>query len=73
MNIIIAIYHGQTQKLNSFSDIITSEMSMYQQWTGRIPVHTIISKYVIFREHGFIKQCNPTMFLVFILLLGSII
>ena len=29
-------------RLSSIGDIITSQMSMYQQWTGRIPVHTTI-------------------------------
>lgn len=59
-------------KLNSFSDIITSEMSMYQQWTGRIPVHTIIQS-MLYLGAWIYQIINPIMFIVFILLLGNII
>ena len=59
-------------RLSSISDIITSQISMYKQWTGRIPVHTIIQT-ILYLGTWLYQIINPIIFIVFILLITNII
>ena len=60
------------QRLSSISDIITSQMSMYKQWTGRIPVHTIIQT-ILYLGTWIYEIINPIIFIIFLLLITNII
>ena len=59
-------------RLSSISDIITSQMSMYKQWTGRIPVHTIIQTMLYLGTWTF-QIINPIIFAIFLLLITNMI
>lgn len=59
-------------KLSGFHDIVTSEMSMYQQWTGRIPVHTIIQS-MLYLGTWIYQLLNPIIFIVFVLLICNVL
>ncbi len=59
-------------RLSSISDIITSQMSMYQQWTGRVPVHTIIQT-ILYLGTWIYQIINPVIFVAFLLLITNMI
>lgn len=59
-------------KIEGIKDIITSQISMYKNWTGRVPVHTCI-QFLLYVGTWLYKIINPIIFVIFILLLGKII
>lgn len=59
-------------KLSSISDIVKSQISMYQQWTGRIPVHATIQT-ILYLGTWIYNIINPIIFVVFLLLITNII
>ena len=59
-------------KLSSFSDIVTSQISMYEKWTGRIPVHSII-QVILYLGIWIYNLINPIIFIIFILLITNMI
>lgn len=56
-------------KLSSIKDIITSQISMYNQWTGRVPVHTTI-QVLLYLGTWIYEIINPIIFAIFILLIS---
>ena len=61
-----------SNKLSGFHDIMISEMSMYQQWTGRIPVHTIIQS-MLYLGTWIYQLLNPIIFIIFVLLICNVL
>ncbi len=59
-------------KISGINDLITSQISLYQNWTGRIPVHTTIQT-ILWLGTWIYNIINPIIFIIFIILLGSII
>lgn len=59
-------------RLSGIKDIVTSQMSMYEKWTGRIPVHTMIQT-ILYAGTWTYELLNPIIFIAFIALIGSIV
>lgn len=59
-------------KISGLNDIVTSQLKMYQNWTGRIPVHTTI-QILLYLGIWIYNIINPIIFIIFIIMLGSII
>ena len=59
-------------KLSSIQDIITSQKSMYQQWTGRVPVHMTI-QILLYLGTWLYQLINPIIMCIFIILLANMV
>lgn len=58
-------------KIDSFSKLFESQMSMYKNWTGRLPVHFLI-QLMLWKGIWIFKILNPIMFIVFVFLINKL-
>ncbi len=59
------------KRINSISDIVESQKSMYKLWTGRIPVHFII-QLLLYKGIEIFKVLNIGMFCALIILINKV-
>lgn len=59
-------------RISGIKDLITSQVSLYEKWTGRIPVHTTIQT-ILYLGTWIYHLINPIVFITFIILIGTII
>lgn len=59
--------YNTNQKIKSFSDIGSSMKELYMTWTGRIPVHALISLF-LYIGIPFYNILNPAVFILFLFL-----
>ena len=60
------------QRLTGIKDILTSQKILYENWTGRIPVHTLIQS-ILYVGRWIYDLINPIIFVLYIILLGKIV
>ncbi len=58
--------YNTDQKIKSFSDIGISMKELYMTWTGRIPVHAMISLF-LYVGIPFYNALNPAIFILFLI------
>lgn len=60
------------QKILGVKDIIKSQALLYEKWTGRIPVHTLIQT-ILYIGTWIYYIINPIIFITFVILIGKIV
>lgn len=60
-----SLIHGTNSKVNSLSDILSSQYEHYYLWGGRSVVH-FIAQYIIFIDHRYSIFLNTCIYILFI-------
>ena len=61
-----------SRKIHNVKGIVKTQVLLYEKWTGRIPVHTLIQT-ILYIGTWIYYLINPIIFITFVILIGKIV